>query len=53
MCHWMRSAHFHNRSDYNGVTFLVELPEWGRKFSGFKGLENSGKQGFKNRKIRG
>ena len=23
--------------DYNGVTFLVELPEWGRKFSGFLG----------------
>ena len=24
-------------TDYNGVTFLVELLEWGRKFSGFLG----------------
>ena len=39
--------------DYNGVTFLVELLEWGHKFSGFLGQENSGKQGFKNKKIRG
>ena len=36
MCHWMGS-HFHNWTDYNGVTFLVELLEWGRKFSGFLG----------------
>ena len=36
MCRWMGS-HFHNRPDYNGVTFLVELFEWGRKFSGFLG----------------
>ena len=28
---------FHNWTDYNGVTFLVELLEWGRKFSGFLG----------------
>ena len=34
MCRWMGS-HFHNWTDYNGVTFLVELLEWGRKFSGF------------------
>ena len=34
MCRWMGS-HFHNRTDYNGVTFLVELLEWGRKISGF------------------
>ena len=34
-------------------TFLVELLEWGRTFSGFLGEENSGKQGFTNRKIRG
>ena len=27
--------YFHNWTDYNGVTFLVELLEWGRKFSGF------------------
>ena len=52
MCRWMGS-HFHNWTDYNGVTFLAELLEWGRKFSGFLGKKNSGKQGFKNRKIRG
>ena len=34
MCRWMGS-HFHNWTDYNGVTFLVELLEWGRTFSGF------------------
>ena len=34
MCHWMGS-HFHDWSDYNGVTFLVKLLEWGRTFSGF------------------
>ena len=28
----MRS-HFHNWIDNNGVTFLVELLEWGRTFS--------------------
>ena len=26
MCRWMGS-HFHNWTDYNGVTFLVELLE--------------------------
>ena len=26
-------SHFHNWADYNGVTFLVELPEWGRIFT--------------------
>ena len=36
MCRCMGS-HFHNWTDYNGVTFLVELLEWGRKFSGFLG----------------
>ena len=36
MCRWMGS-HFHNWIDYNGVTFLVELLQWGRKFSGFLG----------------
>ena len=36
MCRWMGS-HFHNWIDYNGVTFLVELLEWGRTFSGFLG----------------
>ena len=52
MCRWMRS-HFHNWTDYSGVTILVELLEWDRTFSGFLGEENSGKQGFKIRKIRG
>ena len=36
MCRLMGS-HFNNWTDYNGVTFLVELLEWGRKFSGFLG----------------
>ena len=36
MYRWMGS-HFHNWTDYNGVTFLVELLEWGRKFLGFLG----------------
>ena len=44
-------SHFHNWVDYNVVTFLEELLEWGRTFSGFLEYENSGKQGFKNRKI--
>ena len=36
MCRWMRS-HFHNRSDYNGVAFSIDLLEWDRKFSDFWG----------------
>ena len=36
MCRWMGS-HFHDWIDYNGVTFLVELLEWGHTFSGFLG----------------
>ena len=36
MCRWMGS-HFHNWTDNNGVTFSVELLEWGRKFWGFLG----------------
>ena len=36
MCRWMGS-HFHDWIDYNGVTFLVELLEWDRTFSGFLG----------------
>ena len=36
MCRWMGS-HFHHWIDYNGVTFLVEVPEWDRTFSGFLG----------------
>ena len=46
MCRWMGS-HFHNWV----VTFLIV--ESGCTFSGFLGLESSGKQGFKNRKIHG
>ena len=35
MCRWMGS-HFQNWTDYNGVTFLVELlTEWGRTFWDF------------------
>ena len=34
MCRWMGS-HFHDWIDYNGVTFSIELPEWGRTFSDF------------------
>ena len=44
MCRWMGSQ-FHNYIDYNGVTFLVELLEWGRTFLGFPRKENSSKQG--------
>ena len=36
MCCWM-GLHFHNWIDYSMVTFLVELLEWGRTFSGFLG----------------
>ena len=36
MCRWMGS-HFHNWTDYNGVTFSVELLERDRKFSVFLG----------------
>ena len=36
MCRSMGS-HFRNWVDYNGVTFLVELLEWGRTFLGFLG----------------
>ena len=51
MCRWMGS-HSHDWIDYAGVTFLVELLEWGCTFSGFLRYDNSGKQGFKNKKIR-
>ena len=33
MCRWTGS-HFHDWTDYNGVTFLVEILEWDRTFSG-------------------
>ena len=36
MCRWMGSPS-HDWIDYNGVTFLVELLELGRTFSGFLG----------------
>ena len=47
MCRSMGS-HFRNWVDYNGVTILVELLEWGRTFFRFLRYENPGKQGFKN-----
>ena len=34
MCRSMAS-HFHDWSDYNGVAFSIDLPEWGRKFLDF------------------
>ena len=37
-------SHFHNWVDYNGVTFLVELLEWGRTFSGFNNRKICGKK---------
>ena len=36
MCRWMGS-HFHDWIDYNGVAFSIELLEWGRIFSEFRG----------------
>ena len=36
ICHWM-GLHFHDWIDYNWVTFLVELLEWGCTFLGFLG----------------
>ena len=32
MCRW-KGSHFHYWIDYNGVTFSIELLEWGRAFS--------------------
>ena len=37
MCRPWMASHFHNWVDYNGVTILAELLEWGRTFSGFLG----------------
>ena len=36
MCCWMGS-HFHDWIDYHGVAFSIELLEWGRTFSDFRG----------------
>ena len=36
MCCWMGS-HFRDWIDYNGVTFSIELLEWGHTFSDFWG----------------
>ena len=36
MCRWMGS-HLHDWIDYNGVSFSIELLEWGRIFSDFLG----------------
>ena len=38
MCRWMGS-HFHDWIDYNGVSFSVELLEWGCTFSDFWGMK--------------
>ena len=51
MCHGMK-LHFHNWTDCNRVTYLVELLEWVCTLLGFLGLENFGKQGFKNKDSR-
>ena len=36
MCRWMLS-HFHDWIDYNGVTFSIDLLEWGHTFLDFWG----------------
>ena len=36
MCRWKGSL-FHDWIDYNGVTFSIELQEWGHTFSDFWG----------------
>ena len=50
MCRWMGS-HFHDWIDYNGVTFSIEILEWGRTFSDFWGtkvLHIHGKQTYQD-----
>ena len=50
MCRWMGS-HFHDLIDYNGVTFSIELLDWGRTFSDFGGktvLYIYGQQTYQN-----
>ena len=37
MCRWMR-FHFHDWIDYDGFAFSIELLEWGRTFSDFRGV---------------
>ena len=37
MCRWI-GLHFHDWIDYHGVTFSVELLEWGRTVSDFFGV---------------
>ena len=39
MCRWGggMGPHFHDWGDYNGVAFSIDLLEWGRKFSDFRG----------------
>ena len=34
---WWMGSHFHDWIDYNGVTFSIELLEWGHTFSDFFG----------------
>ena len=38
MCRSMGS-HFYDWIDYNGVTFSIEILEWGRTFSDFWGTK--------------
>ena len=32
-----RGSHFHDRVDFTGIAFSIELPEWGRTLSDFWG----------------
>ena len=45
-------SHFHNWSDYYGVAFLIELLEWGCKFSNFGGKLGIKMGRFSVKKIR-
>ena len=50
LCRWMGS-HFRGWIDYNGVAFSIALLEWDLTFFGSGGSENSGRYGFKDRKM--
>ena len=41
-------SHFHERIDYNGVAFSMELLEWGRTFSDFGEWDSSSYLGLAN-----
>ena len=51
MCLWMGSP-FHDWNDYNGVAFLIVLPEWGRKFPDFGVGKDSKWEDSRFKKIR-